>query len=322
MVYKFIDKKSKGSGAKHVNIKLTPQNQQLAEELHKPIIRNFEKRKVRAVFKDNIWGADLADMQLLSRYNKGIRFLLCVIDIFSKYAWVVPLKDKKGISIVKAFQIILKQSNRKPNKIWVDTGSEFYNAFFKKWLQDNDVVMYSTHNGGKSVVAERFIRTLKSKIYKYMTSISKNVYIDKLDDIVNEYNNTYHTTIKMKPIDVKDNTYINTDKEINNKDPKFKVGDRVRISKYKNIFAKGYMPNWSEEVFVIKKVKNTVPWTYVINDLNGEEIIGTFYEKELQKTNQEEFRIEKVIKRKGDKIMSNGKGMIIHLIAGLIKMIL
>ena len=247
-------------------------------------------------------------MQLLSRYNKGIRFSLCVIDNFSKYTWVVPLKDKKGISIAKAFQIILKQSNRKPNKIWVDKGSEFYNASFKKWLQGNDIVMYSTHNEGKSVVAERFIRTLKSKIYKYMTSISKNVYIDKLDDIVNEYNNAYHTTIKMKPINVKDNTYINTDKEINNKDPKFKVGDRVRISKYKNIFAKGYTPNWSEEVFVIKKFKNTIPWTYVIKDLNDEKIIGTFYEKELQNTNQEEFRIEKVIKGKGDKMYVKWKG--------------
>ena len=168
--------------------------------------------------------------------------------------------------------------------------------------------MYSTHNEGKSVVAERFIRTIKSKICKYMTSISKNVYINKLDDTVNEYNNTYHTTIKMKPIDVKDNTYINTDKEIDNKDPKFKVGDRVRISKYKTIFTKGYMPNWSEQVFVIKKVKSTVPWTYVINDLNGEEIIGSFYERELQKTNQEEFRIEKVIKRKGKKIYVKWKG--------------
>ena len=168
--------------------------------------------------------------------------------------------------------------------------------------------MYSTHNEGKSVVAERFIRTLKSKIYKYMISISKNVYINKIDDIVNEYNNTYHTTIKMKPIDVKNNTYINISNKINSKDPKFKVGDRVRISKYKNIFAKGYMPNLSEEVFVIKKVKKTVPWTYVISDLNGEEIIETFYEKELQKTNQEEFRIEKVIKRKGNKISVKWKG--------------
>ena len=168
--------------------------------------------------------------------------------------------------------------------------------------------MYSTHNEGKSAVAERFIRTLISKIYKYMTSISKNVYINKLDDIVDESNNIYHTTIKMKPVDVKDNTYINADKEINNKDPKFKVDDHVRISKYKNIFAKGYMPNWSEEVFVIKKFKNTIPWTYVINDLNGEEIIGTFYEKELQKTSQEEFRIEKVIRRKGDKLYVKWKG--------------
>ena len=237
-------------------------------------------------------------MQLLSKYNKGIRFLLCV---FSKYAWVVPLKDKKGVSIATAFQSILKQSNRKPNKIWVDKGSEFYNTSFKKWLQDNDIFMYSTNNEGKSVVAERFIRTLKSKIYKHMTSVSKNVYTDKLDDTVDKYNNTYHTTIKMKPINVKDNTYINTTKEINNKDPKLKVGDRVRISKYKNIFAKGYTPNWSEEVFVIKKVN-------VINDLNGEEITGTFYEKGLQKTNQGEFRIEKVIKRKGDKIYVKWKG--------------
>ena len=189
MVYKFFDSKVSGSGAK-----LIPQSEQLADELHKPIIRKLKKRKVYSTFKDNIWGADLADMQLLNKYNKGIRFLLCAIDIFNKYVWVVPLKDKKGISIVKALKIILKQPNRKPNKIWVDKGSEFYNAYFKKWLREN-IIMYSAHDEGKSVVTERFIRTLKSKIYKYMTSISKNVYIDKLDDIVDEYNNTYHTKI-------------------------------------------------------------------------------------------------------------------------------
>ena len=166
MVCKFFDKKSAGSGAKHVNnTKLAPQNQQLVEELHKPIIKKLKKRKVHAAFKDNIWGDDLADMQLLSRYNKGIRFLLCVIDIFRKYDWVVPLKDKKGVSIVTAFQSILNQSNRrKQNKIWVDKGSEFYNASFKKWLRDKDIQWYSTNNEGKSVVAEGFITTLKSKI--------------------------------------------------------------------------------------------------------------------------------------------------------------
>ena len=134
------------------------------------------------------------------------------------------------------------------------------------------------------------------------------MYIDKLDDTVNEHNNTYHRTIKMKPVDVKDNTYIDSIKEVNDKDSRFKVGDHVRISKYKNIFAKGYTPNWSDEVFVIKEVKNIVPWTYVINDLNGEEIIGTFYQKEIQKTNQQEFRMEKVIKKKRDKLYFKWKG--------------
>ena len=168
--------------------------------------------------------------------------------------------------------------------------------------------MYSTNNEGKSVIAERFIRTLKNKIYKYMTSSSRNVYIDRLDEIVREYNNTYHKSIKMKPVYIKDNTYIDFKKEVNDKKPKFKVDDHVRISKYKNIFAKGYMPNWSEEIFIIKNIKNTVPWTYVINDLNGKEIIGTFYENELQKTDQKEFRIEKVLKKKGDKLYVKWKG--------------
>ena len=142
--------------------------------------------------------------------------------------------------------MLFKKSARKPNKIWVDKGSEFYYSYFKKWLKENNIEFI--HNEGKSVVAERFIRTLKTKIYKYLTSISKNLYIDKLDDIANEYNNTYHRTIKMKPIDVKDNAYIDF-----KKDPEFKVGDHVRISRCQNIFAKGYTPSWSEELFVIKK---------------------------------------------------------------------
>ena len=147
-------------------------------------------------------------MQSTSKFNKGFRFFLYVIDIFSKYAWVVPLKDKKGITIVNAFQQILKKSNQKPNKIWVDKGSEIYSNSYKKLLQDNNTEMYSTHNEGKYVVAEGLIRTFSNKIYKYMTSISENVQIDKLDDIVNEYDNTYHRTIKMKPIDVKDDTSV------------------------------------------------------------------------------------------------------------------
>ena len=166
MVYKFFDKKSMGSGFKKLK-STTRSSSILADELHKPIIRKFNKRKVYSQFKDNIWGVDLADMRSLSRKNKGIKDLLCAIDLYSKYAFVIPLKDKKRISIVNAFNKIIKQSNRKPNKIWVDQGGEFYNNVFEKWLSDNDINMYSTYNEGKSVVAERFIRTLKNKLYKH-----------------------------------------------------------------------------------------------------------------------------------------------------------
>ena len=200
-------------------------------------------------------------MQSLSRYNKGTEYLLCAFDLFSKYTWVIPIKDKKSTSIVNAFKKIISE-RRKPNKIWVDQGSEFYNKSFTDFLKMNNIEMYSTFNEGKSVTAERFIRTLKNKIYRHMTAVSKNVYVfkclcDVLDDI---------------------------------------------------IFAKGYAPNWSEEVFVINKINNTVPWTYAISDLNGEEITGSFYEKELQSTNQQKFRIDKIIKRKGDKLYVKWKG--------------
>ena len=139
--------------------------------------------------------------------------------------------------------------------------------------------MYSAYNEGKAVVAERSIRILKNKIFNHMTAISKNVYFDVLDDIVDNYNNAVHRTFKIKPIDVKDDSYAVWNEDFNKKEPKFKVSDHVKISNYKNIFAKGCAPNWSEEVFVVSKIKNTVPWTYVVNDLSGEEITGSFYEK-------------------------------------------
>ena len=145
----------------------------------------------------------------------------------------------------------------------------------KLFLQNNRIETYSTYNQGKSVVSERFLRALKNKIYKYMTSVSKNVYIDKLEEMVNKYNNTYHSIMTMKTFDVRSSTYSNSSKDINEKDPKFKFADIVRLSKYKNIFVKGYTLNWLEEVILIKDVKNTVAWAYVINDLNGEEIVGT-----------------------------------------------
>ena len=196
MVYKSFDKKSTtrstagpsslerssleciGSGFKKLKNTTKSSSSILAYEFHKPIIKKFDKRKVYSQFKDNIWGVDLADMLSLGKKNKGIKYLLCVIDLYSKYVFVIPLKDKKGISIVNAFNKIIKQSNRKPNKIWRDKGGEFYNNVFKKWLSDNDIIMYSTYNEGKSVVAEIFIRTLKNKLHKYMTATGKNVYYE------------------------------------------------------------------------------------------------------------------------------------------------
>ena len=155
----------------------------------------------------------------------------------------------------------------------------------------------------------RDLLELKKKIiFKHMTTVSKNFYINSLDDIVNRYNNTVHRAIKIKPIDVTDDSYVEYIEDFNKKGPKFKVNDHVRISRYKNIFAKGYVPNWSEEVFIVNGIKNTVPWTYAISDLNNEPITGTFYEKELQYTNQKQFRIEKTLKRKGDKLYVKWKG--------------
>ena len=247
-------------------------------------------------------------MQSLSKYNKGFKYLLCVIDLVSKYAWVIPIKDKKGTSIVNAFKKIISEGQKKPKKIWVDQGSEFYNQSFKDFLKINNIEMHLTYNEGKSMVAERFIRTLKNKIFKHMTTISKNVYIDSLNDIVNKYNNTVHKTIKMKPIDVTGDSYVEYNEDFNKKGTEFKVNGHVRISKYKNIFAKGYVSNWSEEAFIVNLIKNTVPWTYTINDLNGEKVTGTLYEKELRKTNQKEFRIEKILTRKGDKLYVKWEG--------------
>ena len=230
-------------------------------------------------------------MQSLSKYNKRIKCLLCAVDLFDKYAQFFPLKDKKIISIVKSFQKILDSSDRKPNKILKKVIVKFDNYLFQRLLRINNTEMCSTYNEGKSVVGERFIRTLKNNIFKHIKAVSKSVCFDVLDDIVNKYNSTVNKTIKKKPIGVTSDSHSEHNKESNEKDPKFKVGDHVRISKYKIIFTKGQSKIRLEEVFVVSKIKNTVLWTYVISYLNGEQISGSFFEEELQKTTQNEFRI-------------------------------
>ena len=217
-----------------------------------------------------------------------MKYLLCAIDLFNNYAWVTPLKEKRGITIVNALQKVISKG-RKPNKIWVDQGGEFYNKLLKRFLKINGIEIYPTYNKEKSVVAERFIRMLKNKIFKHMTAISKSVYLNVLDDIVNKYKNADHKTIKIKPIDVTSDSYAKYDKDSYVTKPKLKFGDNVRISKYRNIFAKGYTENWSEEVFVVSKIKSAVPWAYVISDLNGEPIAGSFMKENCQKVVKKNF---------------------------------
>ena len=248
-------------------------------------------------------------------FNDGYKFLLLVIDIFSKYGWITPLKNKDGKTVSKAFEEIFKE--RRPEKMWTDKGREFYNKTVKKLFEEEPKIeLYSTENEEKSSIVERWIRTMKEKMWKYFTDKNTNRYIDILQDLVEDYNNTKHSSIKMTPIEgskkeneltVWRNLYPKR-YEIHDFNPKFSVGDKVRMSKKKTIFEKGYTTRWTEEIFVITKIKRTNPITYKIADLNGEEIDGTFYEPELQKTRQQVFRIEKVLEKKGNKSFVKWKG--------------
>ena len=214
--------------------------------------------------------------------------------------------------------LFLDESNHKPNKVWVDKGSKFYSRSMKSLLQNNDVEMYSAHNEGKSVIAERFIKTLKNKIYEYLTSISSNIYIDKSEDIDKKYNNTYHTTIKMKRVIIKSNTNIDCSNEINDKNPKFEIGDIVRISKYKNIFEIVCTPNWSDKVFRLKKLKILCCGHMLLMILTVKKLLEYFTKKNWKQI-KEKFIIEKVIKRKVSKLYVEWKGYNIRLIVGLVK---
>ena len=253
---------------------------------------------------DQIWAADLVEMGKFSSWNDGVKFLLIVIDVFLKFGWIEPLKNKKSLSIVKAFNNILK-TGRKPKFLRCDKGREFYNRDFKKLIDEKGISLYSTENEEKSSVVERWNRTIKNRIFKLFTASNSTVYIHKLNLLLDNYNETKHRSIKMTPEQAnrkenEDRVYLNLYGEDmpQTSKTKFKVGDEVRISKYKRkVFDKGYTPNRTEEIFVVDKVKFTNQVTYKIKYLSGEEIIGTFYEQELSRASQEVFRIEKVLKR-------------------------
>ena len=227
-----------------------------------------------------------------------------VLDLFSKYGWIVPLKDKKGETVTEAFKTIFKEG-RKPQYLWTDKGKEYYNKNMKELLEKNNITLYSTENEEKSSVCERWNRTIKTKMWKQFTVQGNTQYLDILPKILDQYNNTKHSSIKMTPVEAskKKNesaVYYNLYgdmKQLSSK-PKFKVGDKVRISKYKRkVFDKGYTPNWTEEIFLIDKIQSTNPISYRLKDLNNEEIQGSFYEPELLPAKQEVFRIDKVIRR-------------------------
>ena len=278
--------------------------EKLANELHKPIKRNFTRRRVITHHSDEIWCSDLVEMQQFSKWNKGYRYLLMILDVFSKYGWIVPLKNKKGETVADALKTILKKG-RKPKYLWTDNGKEYYNKHVKELLDKNKITLYSTENYEKSSVCERWNRTIKTKMWKQFTIQGNTMYLEILPKILKQYNNTRHSSTKMSPIEASKEKNVGTvyfnlygkmkpslDK------PKFNVGDKVRISKYKrNIFDKGYTPNWTEELFIIDKIQYTNPITYKIKDLNNEKIKGSFYKEELLKAKQEVFRIEKVIRR-------------------------
>ena len=245
-------------------------------------------------------------MTALSKYNEGYRFLLLVIDIFSKYSWIIPLKNKQGVTVADALKKIFEE--RRPGKLWVDKGKEFYNNNVKGLVE-----IYSTENEEKSSIVERWIRTMKEKIWKYFTDNNTYTYIDVLPDLVEDYNNTVHSSIKMTPVEASKkkneltvwrNLYPDRYK-INDITPKFSVGDEVRISKKKKTFEKGYTTRWTEEIFTITKIQNTNPITYKLTDLQGKE---TNYKPELQKTEQQVFRIEKVIEKRKNKSLVKWKG--------------
>ena len=288
-------------------------NKILSEELHKSKRKNYPRRKIIVNHINEIFAADLVEMQKFAKLNRGYRYLLTCIDIFSKFAWVIPLKDKRGITIKNALQKIFKE--RKPKFLWTDRGTEFYNKQVQDLLNENNIKLYSTNNSEiKSAVIERFNRTFKNMMYKKFTENNNTIFYNILDELVNNYNNKYHSTIKMTPIEASKKINEKKIKNIYNfektkKPGKFKIGDRVRISLEKNIFEKSYETNWTEEIFEIYDIKySNVPY-YYLKDLNNEKLDGTFYEQELQKTKQDDlYMIEKILKTNNDKIYVKWRG--------------
>lgn len=285
----------------------------IVDELYMRARKNFPRRKVQVKGIDNLWQIDLVDMQKHARVNGGHKYILTVIDGLSKFAWAVAIRDKRGESVTAAMKKVFLQSKpRVPINIQCDAGLEFYNTHFKALMKQYGINMYSTYSALKASIVERFNRTIKGWMYKEFAAQGNYKWLKLLPDLINKYNNSVHRTIAMRPIDVDKlrdekrllrRLHYSDYKTTTTKTTRFKEGDIVRISKYKTLFEKGYMPSWSTELFIVKDVRhNSRPPVYVLRDMEGESIKGTFYEKELQKTNYPDtYLVERVLRKKGNK---------------------
>ena len=294
----------------------------LAKELHKPARKNFRRRRVNIHDIDDTWGMDIVFMIDLAKENKEQKYILTIIDCLSKFAWAVPLKNKDASSVFNAFLSVINKSKRKPQHIWVDEGSEFYNALFTKWLKANNVVMYSTYENFHNPIIERFNRTLKTSMWRRFTRENTRNWMGMLDSLMHDYNNSRHRSIGMTPTQASDpenlakvRQHLYPSVKTKLPKPKFALGDIVRISRLKDTFEKGFHPAWSEELLKVVKINNTDPRTYKIEALDGEAVTGSFYEQEMQKSQQQEdnlYRLEKVLRKK----MKDGKEMALIKWAG------
>lgn len=300
-LYKHAKKKLKSLTLNQVKLWL---QEQKTYTLHKPIRRKFSRRVTITATSDQQWQADLADVQTLSKYNDDFRYLLCVIDVFSRYAWVVPLKDKTSSALVQGFNKIFKMSNRIPSSLQTDKGKEFLNHGFQKFLKTHNIHYFTTENPEtKASIVERFQRTLKTRMWKYFTHHKTRKYVDVLPHLVKAYNHSIHRTIQMAPASVTKENEVHVSQRFTpksqTKDPPIHVGDLVRLNKTKKTFEKGYLPNWTMELFKITHIKPTHPPTVQVEDLSGEKIEGSFYLSEIQVIKDKEvYEIDSILARR------------------------
>jgi len=287
--------------------------EKIADELHQPARKTFPRRKIISLFKDDLWQADLIDIQLYSKNNRGYKFILIVIDTYTKFVWVQALKNKSAKQVTQGMRNILKVNH--PKLLQTDNGTEFYNKQFQNLMTKYNIKHYSTYSGIKAAIAERVIQTIKNRIYKKFTATGSYNWYNSISNIIHKYNNTIHRTIKCTPHEARMNTNnikLNTNKikTISIQKSKYKIDDRVRISKYKHVFSKGYTPNWTTEIFTISKILPTNPVTYKLKDESNNTIHGCFYGQEIKLTNfPDTFLIERIIKRNKNKMFVKWLGL-------------